>query len=130
MDGSFVAPTIYETTTDDKKVRDEIFGPILSVLEVQTNEEAISLANKTEYGLTASIFSANTRNALRGARELRAGTVTVNSYGEGDITTPFGGYKQSGFGGRDNGIHAHEQYCEVKTIWIDLTDPESQDKIE
>ena len=130
MDGSFVAPTIYETTTDDKKARDEIFGPILSVLEVQTNEEAISIANKTEYGLTASIFSANTRNALRAARELRAGTVTVNSYGEGDITTPFGGYKQSGFGGRDNGVHAHEQYCEVKTIWIDLTDPASQDKIE
>ncbi len=130
IDGNFVTPTIYETTTDDKKARDEIFGPILSVLEVQTNQEAISIANKTEYGLTASIFSANTRNALRGARELRAGTVTVNSYGEGDITTPFGGYKQSGFGGRDNGVHAHEQYCEVKTIWIDLTDPASQDKIE
>ncbi len=130
IDGNFVTPTIYETSTDDKKARDEIFGPILSVLEVQTNEEAISLANKTEYGLTASIFSANTRNALRAARELRAGTVTVNSYGEGDITTPFGGYKQSGFGGRDNGVHAHEQYCEVKTIWIDLTDPASQDKIE
>ena len=130
IDGNFVTPTIYETTIDDKKARDEIFGPILSVLEVQTNEEAISIANKIEYGLTASIFSANTRNALRGARELRAGTVTVNSYGEGDITTPFGGYKQSGFGGRDNGVHAHEQYCEVKTIWIDLTDPASQDKIE
>ncbi len=130
IDGCYIAPTIYEATTDDKKAKDEIFGPILSVLEVQTNEEAISLANKTEYGLTASIFSANTRNALRAARELRAGTVTVNSYGEGDITTPFGGYKQSGFGGRDNGVHAHEQYCEVKTIWIDLTDPASQDKIE
>jgi gamma-glutamyl-gamma-aminobutyraldehyde dehydrogenase len=130
IDGCYIAPTIYETTTDDKKAKDEIFGPILSVLEVQTNEEAISLANKTKYGLTASIFSANTRNALRAAKELRAGTVTVNSFGEGDITTPFGGYKQSGFGGRDNGIHAHEQYCEVKTIWIDLTDPASQDKIE
>jgi len=130
MDGCFVEPTIYETTTDDKKAKDEIFGPILSVLEVQTNEEAISLANKTEYGLTASVFSANTRNALRAARDLKAGTVTVNSYGEGDISTPFGGYKQSGFGGRDNGVHAHEQYCEVKTIWIDLTDPASQDKIE
>ncbi len=130
IDGCYIAPTIYETTTDDKKAKDEIFGPILSVLEVQTNEEAISLANKTEYGLTASIFSANTTNALRAARELKAGTVTINSYGEGDITTPFGGYKQSGFGGRDNGVHAHEQYCEVKTIWIDLTDPASQDKIE
>ena len=130
IEGCFVVPTIYETTVDNKKAKEEIFGPILSVLEVQTNEEAISLANKTEYGLSASIFSANARNALRAARELRAGTVTVNSYGEGDITTPFGGYKQSGFGGRDNGIHAHDQYCEIKTIWIDLTDPASQDKIE
>ena len=71
IDGCYIAPTIYETTTDDKKAKDEIFGPILSVLEVQTNEEAISLANKTEYGLTASIFSANTRNALRAAGNLR-----------------------------------------------------------
>ena len=130
IEGCFVTPTIYETTVDNKKAKEEIFGPILSVLEVQTNEEAISLANHTEYGLSASIFSANARNALRAARELRTGTVTVNSYGEGDITTPFGGYKQSGFGGRDNGIHAHDQYCEIKTIWIDLTDPASQDKIE
>ena len=130
IEGCFVTPTIYETTVDNKKAKEEIFGPILSVLEVQTNEEAISLANNTEYGLSASIFSANARNALRAARDLRAGTVTVNSYGEGDITTPFGGYKQSGFGGRDNGIHAHDQYCETKTIWIDLTDPASQDKIE
>ena len=130
IEGCFVVPTIYETTLDNKKAKEEIFGPILSVLEVQTNEEAIFFANNTEYGLSASIFSANARNALRAARELRAGTVTVNSYGEGDITTPFGGYKQSGFGGRDNGIHAHEQYCEIKTIWIDLTDPASQDKIE
>ena len=130
IEGCFVTPTIYETTVDNKKAKEEIFGPILSILEVDTNEEAISLANNTEYGLSASIFSANARNALRAARELRAGTVTVNSYGEGDITTPFGGYKQSGFGGRDNGIHAHDQYCEIKTIWIDLSDPESQDKIE
>ena len=130
IEGCFVTPTIYETTLDNKKAKEEIFGPILSILEVQTNEEAISLANKTEYGLSASIFSANARNALRAAREIRAGTVTVNSYGEGDIATPFGGYKQSGFGGRDNGIHAHDQYCEIKTIWIDLTDPASQDKIE
>ena len=130
IEGCFVTPTIYETTVDNKKAKEEIFGPILSILEVDTNEEAISLANNTEYGLSASIFSANARNALRAARELRAGTVTVNSYGEGDITTPFGGYKQSGFGGRDNGTHAHDQYCEIKTIWIDLTDPASQDKIE
>ena len=65
---------------------------------------------------------ANVKRALRGARSLRAGTVTVNAFGEGDISTPFGGFKQSGFGGRDNGIHAHDQYTQVKTIWVDLAD--------
>ena len=84
------------------------------------------MANDTEYGLAASIFSANGKTALRGARALRAGTVTVNSFGEGDITTPFGGYKQSGFGGRDNSIHAHDQYTQLKTIWIDLTPPAAE----
>ncbi len=62
------------------------------------------------------------RQLRRGARALRAGTVTVNAYGEGDSTTPFSGYKQSGFGGRDNGVHAHDQYTQIKTIWVDLTD--------
>ena len=66
---------------------------------------------------------------VRGARALRAGTVTVNSFGEGDISTPFGGFGQSGFGGRDNGLHAHDQYTEVKTIWIDLTDPADGDNV-
>ena len=115
IEGCFVTPTIYETTVDNKQAKEEIFGPILSVLEVQTNEEAISLANKTEYGLSASIFSANARNAIRAARELRAGTVTVNSYGEGDIATPFGGYKQSG-NGREGGMMGLEDYLETKTL--------------
>jgi gamma-glutamyl-gamma-aminobutyraldehyde dehydrogenase len=57
------------------------------------------------------------------ARAIRAGTVTVNCYGEGDVTTPFGGYKTSGFGGRDKSIHAHDQYTEMKTIWLDVRDP-------
>ena len=56
--------------------------------------------------------------------------VTVNCYGEGDITTPFGGYKQSGFGGRDNGIHAHDQYCEIKTIWVDLSDRQPEEGVD
>ena len=80
------------------------------------------MANDTPYGLCASLFTANAKRAIRGARMLRAGTVTVNSYGEGDIATPFGGYKQSGFGGRDNAIHAHDQYTQLKTIWLDLAD--------
>ena len=122
-DGGFVEATVIEVA-DNKAVhaQEEIFGPVLSVIEVSSFDEAISVANDTEYGLCASIFTANAKRALRGARAIRAGTVTVNSYGEGDITTPFGGYKQSGFGGRDNSIHAHDQYTQLKTIWIDLAD--------
>jgi len=128
-DGPYVVPTIYEVAKDDAKARDEIFGPILSVIEVTSTDEAIAVANDTEYGLTASVFTANTRTAIRAAREIRAGTVTVNCYGEGDAATPFGGFKQSGFGGRDNGMHAHDQYSELKTIWIDLTDPRDGDNV-
>jgi len=120
--GAFVEPTILEASADSKIAQEEIFGPVLNVMTVQGFDEAIALSNETEYGLAASIFTANAKNALRGARALRAGTVTVNCYGEGDITTPFGGFKQSGFGGRDNGLAAHDQYTQIKTIWLDLSD--------
>lgn len=128
-DGPFVHPTVLEMTRDDRRARDEIFGPVLSVIEVASNDEAIAVANDTAYGLTASVFTANTRRAIRAARDIRAGTVTVNCYGEGDAATPFGGVKQSGFGGRDNGLHAHDQYTELKTIWIDLSDPADGDNV-
>lgn len=118
----FVEPTVVEAAHGSILATEEIFGPILTVITVASFEEAIAVANDTDYGLAASIFTANGKRALRGARMLRAGTVTVNSFGEGDITTPFGGYKQSGFGGRDNSIHAHDQYTQLKTIWLDLTD--------
>lgn len=119
----FIEPTIVEVADKASPlVCEEIFGPVLTVISVGSFEEAIAVANATDYGLAASIFTANGKRALRGARMLRAGTVTVNSFGEGDISTPFGGYKQSGFGGRDNSIHAHDQYTQLKTIWLDLTD--------
>ncbi|MBO9409434.1 aldehyde dehydrogenase [Shimia sp. R9_1] len=119
----FVQATVIEVSSNDATLaRDEIFGPVLSVIEISSFDEAISIANDTDYGLCASIFTANVKHAIRGARMLQAGTVTVNSFGEGDISTPFGGYKQSGFGGRDNAIHAHDQYTQLKTIWIDLAD--------
>ncbi len=119
----FVEATVVEVPGNDAVLaREEIFGPVLSVIEVSGFDEAIDIANDTEYGLCASIFTANAKRAIRGARALRAGTVTVNSFGEGDISTPFGGYKQSGFGGRDNSVHAHDQYTQLKTIWIDLSD--------
>ncbi|MEQ8902088.1 MAG: aldehyde dehydrogenase [Roseovarius sp.] len=119
----FVEPTVVMLPGNDHPLaREEIFGPVLSVIEVSSFDEAIAVANDTDYGLCAALFTANPKRALRGARMLRAGTVTVNSFGEGDISTPFGGYKQSGFGGRDNGLHAHDQYTQVKTIWLDLAD--------
>jgi gamma-glutamyl-gamma-aminobutyraldehyde dehydrogenase len=121
--GAFVEPTIIDLKSNESRLaQEEIFGPVLSVVTVSGFDEAISVANDTGYGLAASIFTANGKKALRGARALQAGTVTVNCFGEGDITTPFGGYKQSGFGGRDNALHAHDQYTNLKTIWIDLSD--------
>ncbi|MEM7519631.1 MAG: aldehyde dehydrogenase [Pseudomonadota bacterium] len=128
-EGPFVPPVLCEVNKDDPRAIDEIFGPVLSVIEVASNDEAIEVANQTDYGLTASVFTASSRKAIRAARDIRAGTVTVNCYGEGDISTPFGGYKQSGFGGRDNGVHAHDQFTEVKTIWIDISDPADGDDV-
>ena len=129
-DGAFVKPTIFDgVSRGDRLAREEIFGPVLSVITVGSVEEAIEVANDTDYGLTASVFTANAKKAIKTARAVRAGTVTINCYGEGDISTPFGGYKQSGFGGRDNSMHAHDQYTELKTIWIDLTDPASEDHV-
>lgn len=122
-ENGFVEATVVEVENNDALLaREEIFGPVLSVIEVSGFDEAIQVGNDTEFGLCASIFTANTKRAIRGARALCAGTVTVNSFGEGDISTPFGGYKQSGFGGRDNSVHAHDQYTQLKTIWIDLAD--------
>lgn len=118
----YVHPTIIEVAHNGiRQAREEIFGPILSVITVNSLDEAIKIANETDYGLVASVFTGNGKRALRAARALRAGTVTVNSFGEGDITTPFGGYKQSGFGGRDNSVHAHDQYTQLKTIWLNLS---------
>ena len=130
IDANYIAPTLLDGVKPSNRLAtDEIFGPVLSVITVASLNEAMAVANDSEYGLTASIFTSNATRALRAARGLRAGTVTVNCYGEGDITTPFGGYKQSGFGGRDNGVHAHDQYCEIKTIWVDLSDRHIEEQV-
>ena len=121
--GLFIEPTIFDNVTPDMTIaKDEIFGPVLGIMSVDSDAAAIALANDTSYGLQTSLFTSNVTNAHRFARALQAGTVSVNCYGEGDITTPFGGYKLSGFGGRDNGFSAHDQYTETKTIWIDLSE--------
>jgi 4-(gamma-glutamylamino)butanal dehydrogenase len=119
--GWFVGATVLDEVRPEMSVaREEIFGPVVAVLAFDTDAEALELANDTQYGLAATVWSKDIDVALRTARGVRAGTVAVNGYSEGDITTPFGGYRMSGFGGRDNGLEALEQYTELKTIWITL----------
>jgi gamma-glutamyl-gamma-aminobutyraldehyde dehydrogenase len=119
--GYFVAPTIFDDVRNDMRIaREEIFGPVISTIPFDTEEEAIALANETNYGLAASLYTTNLDRAIRVARAIKAGTVSVNSYSEGDVSTPFGGYKESGFGGRDKGLESFDQYTEKKTIWFTL----------
>lgn len=120
--GYFVQPTIFDGVTPEMQLaREEVFGPVLAVMTFSTPEEAIALANDSDYGLAASVFTRSNKTAHNAARQVRAGTVSVNCYGEGDHGTPFGGYKLSGFGGRDKSLAAHDQYCELKTVWMDLS---------
>jgi len=119
--GYFVEVTIFDEVTNAMKIAcEEIFGPVLSVIPFSTEEEAVALANDTNYGLAASLYTQDLNRAHRVARAIRAGTVSVNCFSEGDLTTPFGGFKESGFGGRDKSLWAHEQYTELKTIWMQL----------
>ena len=130
-DNNTVEPSVFDVADEQHQlIREEIFGPVLSILTATSNDQAIQMANDTSYGLAASVFSSNIKTAIRAARSIRAGTVTVNCYGEGDVSTPFGGFKQSGFGGRDKSIHAHDQYTQLKTIWIDLSDDEIDNQVE
>ncbi len=118
--GSFLQPTVFDRVDPGMRLaREEIFGPVLSVLTFEDLDEAVQLANATEYGLAAGLWTRDLSTAHKVARALRAGTVWVNCYEEGDLTVPFGGMKQSG-NGRDKSAHALEKYTELKTTWIQL----------
>lgn len=118
--GSFLQPTVFDRVDPDMRLaREEIFGPVLSVLTFDDLDEAVHMANATEYGLAAGLWTADLSTAHRVSRALKAGTVWVNCYEEGDLTVPFGGMKQSG-NGRDKSAHALEKYTELKTTWIQL----------
>jgi gamma-glutamyl-gamma-aminobutyraldehyde dehydrogenase len=118
--GYYVEPTVFAGVSNEMKIaREEIFGPVTSVIRFKTEEEAIAIANASSYGLQASVWSLNVNRAHRVARALRAGTVHVNQYDEDDMTVPFGGYKQSG-NGRDKSLHAFDKYTELKTTWLRL----------
>jgi acyl-CoA reductase-like NAD-dependent aldehyde dehydrogenase len=118
--GFYVEPTIFDAVRNDMRIaREEIFGPVLSAISFSEEDEAIRIANDTTYGLAAGIWTNDVNRAHRAARAIRAGIVWVNTFDAGDITAPFGGFKQSGFG-RDKSIHALEKYTDLKTIWIQL----------
>jgi gamma-glutamyl-gamma-aminobutyraldehyde dehydrogenase len=119
--GFYIEPTIFDIPASGAKVaREEIFGPVLSVITFDTVEEAIRIANDSEYGLAAAVWTSNLTTAHEVSRQLRAGTVWVNCYDEGgDMNFPFGGYKQSG-NGRDKSLHALEKYTELKSTLVRL----------
>jgi len=118
--GSYIEPTIFDGVNNAMKIaREEIFGPVLSVLTFDTAQEAIQIANDTPYGLAAAIWTSNLSKAHLTAKALRAGSVWVNQYDGGDMTAPFGGFKQSG-NGRDKSLHAFDKYTELKATWIKL----------
>ncbi len=119
LPGYFIEPTVFQGVTPEMKIaREEIFGPVLGIMPMQSAEEALAVASDTDYGLHATVFTQDIDRALYMARSLPCGTVSVNGFSEGDIKTPFGGYKQSGSLARDNGTEALEQYLQTKTIWV------------
>jgi gamma-glutamyl-gamma-aminobutyraldehyde dehydrogenase len=116
--GCFVQPTIFDDVSHDNPLaRDEIFGPVLSVIPFDSEEEAVTMANDSIYGLAASVWTDNLSRACRVSDRLMVGTVSVNTVDALSAQTPFGGMKQSGFG-RDLSLHSLEKYTALKTTWI------------
>jgi len=119
--GFFIEPTIFGDVKNDMKIaQEEIFGPVLATLQFDDIDEVIELANKNQYGLAAAVWTNDVKKAHLVSRQLRAGTVWINTYGLMDAALPFGGYKSSGFG-RELGMNAIEHYTEVKTVWMNLS---------
>ncbi|MBQ5947878.1 aldehyde dehydrogenase [Massilia sp. ST3] len=118
--GLYIEPTLFDGVDGSMRIaREEIFGPVLSVLSFTDLDDAVNQANSTPYGLAAAVWTRDISKAIRTSRALRAGTVHVNQYDNDDITVPFGGYKQSG-NGRDKSLHAFDKYTELKTTWIQV----------
>ncbi|GGU62617.1 aldehyde dehydrogenase [Pseudomonas laurentiana] len=118
--GTYVEPTIFDGVSNAMKIaQEEIFGPVLSVIAFDSVDDAIRIANDTPYGLAAAIWTADISKAHLTAKALRAGSVWINQYDGGDMTAPFGGFKQSG-NGRDKSLHAFDKYTELKATWIKL----------
>jgi acyl-CoA reductase-like NAD-dependent aldehyde dehydrogenase len=120
LGGYYMAPAIFEDASNAMRIaREEIFGPVVTTIPFETEEEAVALANDSEYGLVASIFTRDLSVAHRMAKRVRAGAIWVNCFDAGDMTVPHGGFRQSGIG-RDRSIVSFDKYCEVKTTWVSL----------
>jgi len=121
-DGYFFSPTILSNVTPQSYIaQNEVFGPVLSVIPFEDEEEAIAIANSTRFGLAAGIWTLDIRRAHRMARQLQAGTVWINMYRAMAFNSPFGGFKSSGIG-RQNGIEAIDQYLQTKSVWCELSE--------
>src|SRR2546423_14515563 len=119
--GNFVAPTLFADVSNDMSIaREEIFGPVLSVIPFDSEQEAVRLANDTDYGLAATVWTSDVRRAMRMTKAVKAGTVGVNGY-QLEPNSPFGGFGQSGLG-REGGRAAIESYTELKTVLLPFTD--------
>lgn len=115
--GYYVSPGVFVDMTNDMSLaRQEIFGPVLAAIAFDTEEEALRIANDTIYGLAGAVFTKDMDRAHRFSEAIHAGTVWINTYDMSNFATPFGGFKQSGFG-RDRSVHAIDKYCDYKTIW-------------
>lgn len=115
--GYFVKPAMFDNITRNMTIaKEEIFGPVFGIMSFDSIEEAIEIANDTEYGLHASVYTNDMHIAHRLCKEIKSGLISVNSFTEGSANTPFGGYKQSGFLGRDKSVWANKQYTEIKSI--------------
>ncbi len=113
-----ISPAILENVNNDMRIaREEIFGPVLAVIKVDSMEEAISIANDSEYGLAGAVWTDDVNEAFDLTNRMDAGLVHLNSYGNDDNSSPFGGVKQSGIG-KDKSVHAFDKYCDSKTIWM------------
>jgi 4-(gamma-glutamylamino)butanal dehydrogenase len=117
--GFYMQPTVFDVSPDMTLAREEVFGPILSIIPFDTEEEALRIANGTDYGLASAVWTANLSRAHRMVRGTRAGVVHVNTYGGADNTVPLGGVRQSG-NGHDKSLHALDKYVDLKTAWIQL----------
>jgi acyl-CoA reductase-like NAD-dependent aldehyde dehydrogenase len=118
--GYFVQPTVFTDVKPEMTIsREEIFGPVLATIEFADLDEAIARANDSPYGLAAGVWTKDIKKAHYVAKKLQAGTVWINTYNIYDTATPFGGYKQSGFG-REMSMHAIEHYTQLKSVWVDL----------